>query len=121
MSGDESDNNHQPGRYQGQVNYFRVRPVWRARRISSWLDVIDKVYVAFRFQENNRATPGNWIRKRHPTNRVDEKAKAVFGLPQNFYDKDWLKTLTRKQCRKLQMEPPLDLAHTPSVIRYVGL
>lgn len=119
VSGDESDNNHQPGRYRGQVNYFRIRPVWRAPCVSSWLDVIDKVYVAFRFQENNRATPGNWIRKRHTTNRVDEKARVVSGLPENFYDRDWLKTLTRKQRRRLRTEPPLDLAHTPHVMRYV--
>lgn len=118
MSGDESDNNHQPGRYWGQVNYFRIRPAWRAPCVSSWLDVIDKVYVAFRFQENNRATPGNWIRKRHTTNRVDEKVKVVSGLPENFYDKDWLKTLTRSQRRKLQTEAPLDLTHTPHVMRY---
>lgn len=120
MSGDESDSNHRPGHYRGQANYFRIRPVWRAPCVSSWLDVIDKVYVAFRFQQNNRATPGNWIRKRHTTNRVDEKATVVSGLPGNFYDGDWLKTLTRKQRRKLQMEPPLNLTHTPHIMRYVG-
>lgn len=118
ISGDESDNNHQPGRYRGQVNYFRIRPVWRAPCVSSWLDVVDKVYVAFRFQENSRATPGNWIRKRLTTSRVDEKTKVVPGLPENFYDRGWLKTLTRKQRQKLQMEAPLDLTHTPHVMRY---
>lgn len=120
MSGDESDNNHQPGSYRGQVNYFRVRPVWRAPCVSTWLDVIDKVYVASRFQTNYRATPGNWIRRRHPSNRVNEKAKPVTGLPKNFYDADWLKTLTQKQRSKLKMKRSLELDHTPHVMRYVS-
>lgn len=120
MSGDESDNNHQPGQYRGQANYFRIRPAWRATCVSTWLDVIDKIYVASRFQENNRATPGNWVRKRHPTNRTNEKAKAVPGLPENFYDADWLRSLTQRQRDKLRMKPALVLAHTPHVMRYAN-
>lgn len=121
MSGDESDNSHQPGSYRGQANYFRIRPAWRAPHVSTWLDTIDKVYVAFRFQENLRATPGNWIRKRHPTNRVDEKRRAVIGLPGNFYDVNWLNKLTRKQRKGLRMVDDIPLDHTSHVMRYVEL
>ena len=115
MSGDESDNRH-TGRYKGQANYFRIRPIWRARGVSSWLDV-DKVYVAYRFQENHQATPGNWIRRRNETNRVDEKARAVPGLPSNFYDTEWLNGLTRKQRERLRMAPPFGLRHTGHIGR----
>lgn len=116
MSGDESDN-RRAGKYKGQAKYFRVRPIWRAPAISSWLDLIDKVYVAYRFQQNHRATPGNWIRKRYDTNRVDANAQAVPGLPQNFYDKDWLKTLNRKQEKRLNMAPPVNLKHSRHIKR----
>lgn len=116
MSGDESDN-RRAGQYKGHANYFRIRPVWRARAVSSWLDIIDKVYVAYRFQKNHRATPGNWIRKRNDTNRVDEKARVAPGLPENFYDKDWLNGLTRRQRRLLRMMPPIDLKHTSHITR----
>jgi hypothetical protein len=116
MSGDESDN-RRAGQYKGQAKYFRIRPIWRAPGVSSWLDIIDKVYVAYRFQQNQRATPGNWIRRRHNTNRVDERAKAVPGLPENFYDKDWLNSLGRKQRKGLKMTPPFNLKHTPHITR----
>lgn len=116
MSGDESDN-RRAGKYKGQAKYFRIRPIWRAPAISSWLDIIDKVYVAYRFQENHRATPGNWIRKRHDTNRVDENTRAIPGLPRNFYDEDWLKTLDRKQEKRLKMAPPVNLEHRGHIMR----
>lgn len=73
--------------------------------------------MAYRFQQNQRATPGNWIRKRYDINRVDEKARAVPGLPQNFYDEDWLKTLDQKKKKKLKMAPPVDLEHTGHIMR----
>lgn len=116
MSGDESDN-RRAGKYKGQAKYFRIWPVWRAPAISSWLDIIDKVYVAYRFQQNHRATPGNWIRKRYNTNRVDEKARAIQGLPENFYDNNWLRTLKRKEKKKLKMKPPFNLKHTGHITR----
>ena len=116
MSGDESDN-RRSRTYTGQAKYFRIRPIWRSPIISTWLDVIDKVYVAYRFQSNHRATPGNWIRKRCNTDRVDKKARAVKGLPRNFYDRDWLKTLSDKQRKGLKMAPPIYLEHTGHIMR----
>ena len=117
MSGDESDNNHD-GSYTGNTKYFRIRPAWRAPAVSTWLDIIDKVYVASRFQDDRRATAGNWIRKRHNTNRVDERAKAVVGLPENFYEQSWLDRQTPRTVQKLKMRRSISMDHTDHIMRY---
>ena len=117
MSGDESDNNRDRS-YTGQTKYFRIRPVWRAPVVSTWLDVIDRVYVASRFQDDRRATAGNWIRKRHSTTRVDEKAKPIAGLPKNFYDQSWLDRQSSRKVEKLKMKSAVSIKHTDHIMRY---
>jgi len=117
MSGDESDNKRD-GTYTGQTKYFRIRPAWRAPAVSTWLDVIDKVYVASRFQDDCRATAGNWIRKRHNTSRVDEKANPVPGLPKNFYDQRWIDHQSPRRIEKLKIKEAISMKHTDHITRY---
>jgi hypothetical protein len=114
MSGDESD------RGSGSSStrkYFVVRPVWRSKKLSQWLRVMDLVHLDRRFAADGRITPGNWVRSRLPSNRVDHAAVPIPKLPSNFYDTTWLNSLPTKDKRRLKMQPAVDLTHTEEILR----
>jgi hypothetical protein len=119
MSGDESDHHTPNHRCGNDRQYLRVRPVWRAPAISSWLLIIDRVYISLRFQPDGRPTRGNWVRFRLPSDLVNKSAIPVKGLPENFYDQKWLATLTERERKKLKVKKTISLAHAPEIIEYV--
>ena len=102
-------------------NYFVVRPVWRSEEVSSWLQVIDNVYLARRFSADGRVTPGNWVRNRVRCGKIDQMAAPIKGLPVNFYDKEWLTSLPPKKRRALRIGETSDLTHTSEMIRYLSV
>ena len=117
MSEDEPDWRSTSGKVP--TNYFVVRPAWRSAEVTSWLQVIDNVYLARRFTNDGRTTPGNWIRNRTRSGRVDNVAAPIKGLPINFYDKEWLKSLPPKKKRGLRVSEAVDLSHTEEMMRSV--
>ena len=118
MSEDEPDWRSASGKIAN--SYIVVRPAWRSEEITSWLQVIDNVYLARRFTADGRVTPGNWIRNRVRSGRVDRTAVPIKGLPVNFYDKEWLMSLPPKKRRALRVGEASDLTHTKEMIRSVS-
>ena len=115
MSEDEPDWRSTSGKVPS--HYFVIRPVWRSGAVTDWLRVMDHVYLARRFNPDGRVTRGRWTRNRKPSNKVDLAATPIKGLPINFYDEEWLKSLNPKERRSLKMQDPLDLTHTEEVMR----
>jgi len=117
MSDDEPDPHSTTTQVKASRKYFVIRPVWRSREVTNWLRVMDHVYLDHRFAADGRATRGKWTRNRVQSNKVDQTAQAIKGLPANFYDKVWLASLSSKKKRRLNMEEAIDLAHTEEMIR----
>ena len=118
MSEDEPDWRSASGRVP--MNYFVIRPAWRSAEVTSWLQVIDNVYLSHRFMTDGRTTPGNWIRNRVRSGKVDQTAAPIKGLPVNFYDKEWLQSLPPQSKRGLRVGEAADLSHTEEMIRLVS-
>lgn len=99
-------------------DYLVIRPAWRSEEVTEWLRVMDRVYVATRFTADGRATRGKWMRNRIPSNKVDTAATPVKGLPVNFYDEQWLKSLHPKKRKSLKiLEEKVELTHTEEIMR----
>ena len=117
MSDDEPDLRSVTPRTRVPGKYFVIRPVWRSQEITNWLRVIDYVYLDRRFSADGRAKRGKWIRNRVQSNKVDQTARAISGLPANFYDKAWLASLSSKKKQRLNIKEAIDLAHTEEMKR----
>lgn len=116
MSGDETDHcGTAPTR--GQRKFFIVHPKWRSREVTDWLRTIDKVYVHYRFSQDGRASRGNWVRQRVDSGRSDSGCQPVPGLPGNFYDTTWVRTLSGKARAELGMQPDISLKHSSAIRR----
>jgi hypothetical protein len=116
MSGDETDRRgKQPIR--GQRKFLVVRPHWRSHEVTKWLRVIDNIYTVRRFSSNGRASRGNWVRQRIDSGRVDRNRFPVVGLPENFYDKEWLRCLSQEEIDHLEVQPRISLEHSARVLR----
>ena len=118
MSEDEPDWRSASGKIP--YGYFVVCPAWRSGEVTSWLQVIDNVYLAQRFTTDGRVTPGNWVRNRIRSTRVDRAAVPIKGLPANFYDKEWLRSLPPRKRRALGVIEAVDLTHTKEILRSVS-
>lgn len=97
--------------------YFIIRPAWRSQQVTDWLRVMDNVYLDHRFAADGRATRGKWTRNRVRSNKVDQTAEAIKGLPGNFYDEAWLASLSPKKKRRLRIQEEIDLTHTEEMMR----
>lgn len=117
MSGDESD--HRTEGHEGNRQYAIVRPAWRNEHVCKWVHTMDKVYIASRFQGDGRATRGNWPRIRHISGRIDRNARAVPGLPHNFYAPEFLASLDYDEQQELDIQPAFDMQFTERVKEYV--
>jgi len=116
MSGDETD---RCGRHpiRGQRKFMVVRPYWRSQEVTKWLRVIDNLYMVYRFSSNGRASRGNWVRQRIDSGRVDPDLFPVTGLPENFYDEEWLRGLSQEEMDRLEVQPGVNLEHSAKVLR----
>ncbi|KAJ3544295.1 hypothetical protein NMY22_g2826 [Coprinellus aureogranulatus] len=101
-------------------NYRVLTPVWRSKELTMFLHILDSVYLIKRRLENQR---GNWPRPRvyDPSNlKMSKKTKFPKNLPENAYDKDWLKKFPNA---RLSVNPtaPHDFTHSPAVFQCVSL
>ncbi|KAH9051246.1 hypothetical protein EDB87DRAFT_1572155 [Lactarius vividus] len=107
LSDDESD--HEQGTHRGQSRYSIVNEAWRSKELVVWLRTIDLLACGEKWGGRNVARQGNNRRIRlHSTHSKD--GVAIAGLPENFYDVEWLNSLKRYQRDKLDVQPPMDLA-----------
>lgn len=116
MSGDETDHcGRQPIR--GQRKFLVQRLGWRSKEVTTWLRVIDALYMTHRFSLKGRASRGNWVRQRIDSGEVDWSRFPVSGLPENFYDPAWLRGLSQDKRNKLDVQPPVSLEYSAEVLK----
>lgn len=111
VSGDESET-------QARETRYVIYPYeWRNPEVIPWIRVFDVVYeVSMRNSFNERGR-GNAARRRVPTTlKETRKGKVIIGLPSNFYNLVWLKTLSDDEKEDLDMQDPVDLTHTPAIL-----
>lgn len=113
MSGDETDH------HNGKNRYIITSLPWRARWISQWMRIFDRLHLATRFQRSGRATPGAFphIRVQYEE-RVDRSCiDPARRLPRNFYDPEWLRLQDPHYVRWLDIQPEIDLELPVELLR----
>lgn len=106
LSDDESD--HDGGTNLGRRRYAIVKEAWRSEELIKWLRTIDLLAFGEKWGGRHAAPKGNDRRLRvHSTRSKD--GEAIFGLPENCYDRCWLNSLNDFDRRILDMQPPLDM------------
>ncbi|RXW15482.1 hypothetical protein EST38_g10376 [Candolleomyces aberdarensis] len=109
-SGDESDER----RLDRALRITKLP--WHAKRIQDWMETLDRLHVALRLNDNGRPATGKWPRLRVDPELGDPpvvlmecfKDSPVKGLPPNFYNQRWLRTLTALEVNRLEIREPLD-------------
>ncbi|KAJ2925464.1 hypothetical protein H1R20_g11631, partial [Candolleomyces eurysporus] len=91
---------------------------WRARRIRSFMRTLDLLHLAIRFPINHSRSAGRLPKARYdpqtldpPREPVKEVAyfQYVTGLPANFYDEEWLESLSQFERDHVNPGQPIDL------------
>ena len=111
MSGDETDHR------QNNLNYVVRPPVWRSSEIEPFFMALDDLHLSTRFSSNGRAKRGKFPHPRIRSGRPPIPGGGVPGLPVNFYDPRWLRTLTGFERKELKIKPSIDLELSPYIIR----
>ncbi|KAI0314396.1 hypothetical protein OF83DRAFT_1174769 [Amylostereum chailletii] len=112
-SGDESD--HAGGNRQFAI----VNQDWRAAQLRTWVRVLDLLHISLRFKEDGSASRGSWPRIRKPSIR-STKGVAVTGLPENFYNAEWLAKLTERWRAVLDVQPAISLDIPHALLLYAA-
>lgn len=116
MSGDETDYG-----WQGPENRKPRHVVvidWRNPEVLLFFRILDALYTSTRFENDDKVDSGRFPNTRVRSNAV-VKAKVVRGLPQNFYNPEWLKLLTTSEIDDLEMQPSVELNFELETLLYV--
>lgn len=102
---------------------------WRAGCIRPIAQALDDLHISMRFPDNQNPTQGAF-----PIPRIDPstlepprviidryRKSAPPGLPRNFYDSEYLKTLSPSKLSKLKIKPAIDLSFDQHILEYVLL
>lgn len=116
MSEDESDHEGKGGALQGR-RYKITKSQWRSPEVTKWLRTMDLIYAGTKINEDNTRGPGNQFRQRYPSTK-EELGRAIIGLPRNFYDARWLRTLTPRQLGALSVQPEICIEFSVEERRY---
>ncbi|RXW16639.1 hypothetical protein EST38_g9216 [Candolleomyces aberdarensis] len=121
MSSDEEDNVHAQLRDTAvNPSYHVLTPRWRSKELTTFLHVLDSLYIIVRRFDSNRQR-GNWPRPRrydslNPT--FSRKTDFPKNLPQNAYNEQWLNAFPNV---KLSVNPtmPYNFTHSPNIFQYL--
>ena len=109
MSGDETDY------VQGKVHHVVTKLPWRSQEAEIWARKFDFVDLMTRhYDSGSRKRGAQPLQRFRGSSRVDQFSDAPRGLPENFYDKEWLAQADRA---KIKPKPPVDLTHTETLLR----
>jgi hypothetical protein len=109
VSGDESED-------QGETVYIIYQYPWRDEKVGFFLRSVEVLAEAEKRNEFNQRSRGHVPRTRIPTTTdVCRSGRPVRGLPKNWYNQMWLKTLSDLEARHLRMKPEVPLVHTAEV------
>ncbi|KIP01374.1 hypothetical protein PHLGIDRAFT_17239, partial [Phlebiopsis gigantea 11061_1 CR5-6] len=110
MSDDEDAHEH------GERIYRSSIPHWRSREITIYVRILDLLHLSTKFDKFLTAASGNWPRVRTPSQDIAQKP-PVGRLPRNFYNSDWLETLSDQQIEALSILPDAEFSHTEEDLR----
>jgi hypothetical protein len=111
MSGDETDHE------ADEPRYAITQLPWRNPVVRPWFRTFDHLHLSTRFGTDDRALPGQFPHPRIESRRVEGHARAVRGLPVNFYNRDWLESLDTFERTTLNVQPGIDLSFSPQIQR----
>ncbi|KAJ3534023.1 hypothetical protein NM688_g7199 [Phlebia brevispora] len=104
MSIDEADY-----RDKQNVRYKALQLPWRSKELRDYLCALDAIQLSTHFTKTGKRLPGALPRTRYLSKKIDHETQPVRGLPLNFYDADWLKSLSREERNLLMIETAVDL------------
>ncbi|KAF9487500.1 hypothetical protein BDN71DRAFT_1478605 [Pleurotus eryngii] len=118
VSGDETDHGSSSNRLYRktvQERFAITKHPWRSPQVKEWFRTFDALHVATRFTLDDRAGPGRFPHFRMDSGRVSQRSRPVPGLPKNFYDPNFLRSLDDDEIEKLNPQPDFDLSFSPRV------
>ena len=109
----EGENSHHLVPQSGpQRRRYRINSIhWRSPDVTKWLRTMDLVHIGTRFYDDGTPMPGNQARDRYPSGKL-QIGQPIIGLPQNFYNAEWLKTLGPDEIAELGVQPEIDINFT---------
>lgn len=110
MSGDEYE-------ADSKKTFVTSRPVWRSKEARDFYEVCDALSLAAHFTPNNRPTSGRFPAPRILSNRLDG-TDVPGGLPENFYDEEYLESLSDEKREGLSIQPKISLKVAVCLLRY---
>lgn len=116
MSGDETDHDWNGPRNQQPHHVFIID--WRNPEVLVFFCILDGLYFSTRFEHDGRIDAGRFPNTRLRCNTV-VKGKVVRGLPENFYNPEWLKLLTPTEIADLEMKASIELNFAPETLKCV--
>lgn len=101
----EDESEHYSSDDDRRRTYWIIPLEWRSKELIELLRVLDDLHLISRLKDAGKQMQGNLprYRKLRPSARGDPKARAVVGLPRNFYDAEWLNNLSDWERRKLRI------------------
>lgn len=69
---------------------------------------MDLIYAGTKINEDQTSQPGNQFWQRYPST-TENVGSPIIGLPRNFCDERWLKTLSHYQRVQLRIQPEIDI------------
>lgn len=97
---------------------------WRNPALRERMETLDRLHLTVRFPDGKNASAGNFVATRfdpllrdNPEMKPERyNAKPPKGLPENFYNIEWLAGLTSAERHKLKMQPPLDFTFSNEIL-----
>lgn len=92
--------------------YRIIEDAWKSPEARRFFRQLDLLHIGDKFDVGgkHRKAPGNWFRERVPNQGVPgESSNPLPGLPQNFYDPEWLKMQTPERLEWLDVQPAISL------------
>ncbi|KAK7442972.1 hypothetical protein VKT23_015916 [Stygiomarasmius scandens] len=116
MSGDETDNERtrgkgpRKGRDRPRIRRAITVLDWRSQELGDFLRKLDACHIASRYNQNGNYGKGAFPDERYPSRRKERYLfTAPRGLPENFYDITWLRSLSADEKRALSIQPKVQL------------
>ncbi|KAJ3539644.1 hypothetical protein NMY22_g4643 [Coprinellus aureogranulatus] len=121
-SGDEEDD--EICQITGKNRHIITTLKWLSEEARDWMRQLDWIDLCRRFPDGQRSTSGNFPDPRYDPRDLPEREACperfnngvIKGLPENFYDEDWLVGVDRDA---LNMQGSIDLTYPPELEAFI--
>jgi hypothetical protein len=102
--------------YNGCPIYCSMDPVWRSAEVRKMLHALDFCNLDTHFDIKGSVLSGQFPRARI-RGKIDTEATPVTGLPENFYNSQWLEKQDEIMRMKLDIRPARDISLPDDLLR----